>query len=319
MHPFKYYKPKDFDDVFKLLTLPDKVVYPIAGATDLIPHTRDGAWLPDAVVDIKGLPGLRDIKVEGLEPCCGCAPGECLYVGAAMRMNEIARSELVRSHWDLLAQGAAAMGNEQVRNRATLGGNLCTASPAADSAPALLALEATVLIKGPDGDRSLPIEQFFVGPKRSALKRGEIVVGVLIPKPPEGTVGHFEKLSRRKAGDLSVVSVAVMAFSSRGAGEWRSKGAREQGSGGAGGYAWRVALGAVAPTPIRSPEAEAILNAGYDDAHIDEAAAAAYGCCCPIDDIRASAEYRRAMVVNITRRATRTIRTKLAKPNVSDS
>lgn len=293
MQPFDYYKPKDFNEAFALLTQPDRKVYPLAGATDLIPHARDGVWTPDAVVDIKALPGLRDLTVEGLEPCCGCAPGECLYVGAALRMNEIARSDLVKSHWDLLAQAAAAMGNEQVRNRATLGGNLGTASPAADSAPALLALEASVLIKGPQGDRSVPVDKFFAGPKRNALKKGEIIAGVLIPRPPDGSVAVFDKLSRRKAGDLSIVSVAVLA------------------SPGKSGMKWRVALGAVAPTPIRSPQAEAILNAGHDDAHIDEAAAAAYGCCCPIDDVRASAEYRRAMVVNIARRAIRAVVAKL--------
>ncbi len=292
MQPFEYYKPKNFDEAFALLTQPDKKVYPLAGATDLIPHARDGVWAPDAVVDIKALPGLRDLTVEGLAPCCGCAPGECLYVGAALRMNEIARSDLVKSHWDLLAQAAAAMGNEQVRNRATLGGNLGTASPAADSAPALLALEASVLVKGPQGDRSIPADKFFVGPKRNALKKGEIIAGVLVPRPPEGSVGVFDKLSRRKAGDLSIVSVAILASPRLpGEGPW---------------VRWRVALGAVAPTPIRSPQAEAILNESYDDAHIDEAAAAAYGCCCPIDDVRASAEYRRAMVVNIARRAIRT-------------
>ncbi|MBN2005622.1 MAG: xanthine dehydrogenase family protein subunit M [Anaerolineae bacterium] len=295
MQPFDYYKPKNFDEAFALLTQPDRKVYPLAGATDLIPHTRDGVWAPDAVVDIKALPGLRDLTVEGLEPCCGCAPGECLYVGAALRMNEIARSELVRSHWELLAQAAAAMGNEQVRNRATLGGNLGTASPAADSAPALLALEASVLVKGPQGDRSIPAEKFFVGPKRNALKKGEIIAGVLLPRPPEGSVAVFEKLSRRKAGDLSIVSVAVLASPLLGG----------EGSG----VRWRVALGAVAPTPIRSPQAEAILNESYDDAHIDEAAASAYGCCCPIDDVRASAEYRRAMVVNIARRAIQNVLT----------
>jgi carbon-monoxide dehydrogenase medium subunit len=289
MQPFNYYKPTSFDEAFKMLALPDKVMYPLAGATDLIPHTRDGAWKPDGVVDIKGLPGLRDLTVEGLEPCCGCAPGECLYVGAAIRMNEIARSGLVLSHWDLLAQAAAAMGNEQVRNRATLGGNLGTASPAADSAPALLVLEASMLVKGPAGDRSIPIDNFFAGPKRNVLKKGELIVGILIPKPPAGSVGIYEKLSRRKAGDLAVVGVAVMAYPHDN------------------GYRWHVALGAVSPTPIRSPQAEAILNESYDAAHIDEAAAAAYGCCCPIDDVRASAEYRQMMVVNIARRAIRAI------------
>lgn len=212
-------------------------------------------------------------------------------------MNEIAHSKLVRSYWDLLSQAAASMGNEQVRNRATLGGNLGTASPAADSAPALLVLEASVLVKGPEGDRSIPVDKFFTGPKHNALKKGEIIVGVLVPKPPKGTVGVYEKLSRRKAGDLSIVGVAAMASPPlAGAGP---------------GVRWRIALGAVAPTPIRSPQAETILNAGYDDSHTDEAAAAAYGCCCPIDDVRASAEYRQMMVVNITRRVIRAVVHKL--------
>ncbi len=300
MQPFDYYKPKDFNEAFKLLTLPDKVMYPLAGATDLIPHTRDGAWKPDGVVDIKGLPGLRELTVERVTPCCGCAPGECLYIGAAIRMNEIAHSPLVRTHWDILAQAAAAMGNEQVRNRATLGGNLGTASPAADSAPALLVLEATVLVKGPEGDRSIPIDKFFAGPKRNVLKKGELILAILIPKPPAGSAGVYEKLSRRKAGDLAIVSVAVLAY------PYNS------------GQRWRVALGAVAPTPIRAPQAEAILNERHDAVHIDKAAAAAYGCCCPIDDVRASAAYRQMMVVNITRRAIRRVLA-LGQANVETS
>jgi carbon-monoxide dehydrogenase medium subunit len=288
MRRFDYYKPTTFDEAFKLLTGPGKTAMPLAGATDLIPKTRDAVWAPDVVVDVKALPGLREIRVEELVPCCGTAPAACLYVGAAARMSEIARSEVVHSHWDLLAQGAAAMGNAQVRNRATIGGNLCTASPAADTAPALLALEADVQIQGPDGMRCVPITRFFRGPGQTVLRRGEIVVGLLVPRPPEGAVGVFRKLSRRKAGDLSVVSVAALAFP---AADDPTR------------YRWRIALGAVAPTPIRSPQAEAILNqGGLDEERIDEAAAAAYGCCCPIDDVRASAEYRRAMVVNITRR-----------------
>ncbi len=284
MRPFDYYQPQSFEEAFEFLALPGSI--PLAGATDVIPMVRDGHWAPDAVVDLKGLPGLREIEIAAHE---GCGPGECLYVGAAARMNEIARSELVRSHWDLLAQGAASMGNEQVRNRATLGGNLCTASPAADSAPALLALEAHVLIRGPEGERSVRAEEFFTGPRRTVLVPGEIVVGVAIPKPPEGSVGRYEKLSRRKAADLSIVGVAALAV---------PNGA---------GYSWRIALGAVAPTPIRSSEAEAILNQGYDDAAIDEAASGAYDACCPITDIRASADYRRAMITNVSRRAIRAV------------
>jgi carbon-monoxide dehydrogenase medium subunit len=289
MQPFDYCRPNTFEEAFQLLTDRGKRVYPVAGATDLIPLTRDEIIAPDVVVDVKGLPGMRDLRDQPLEPCCGCSPQGCLYVGAAIRMNELARSEVVLSHWGLLAQAAASMGNEQVRNRATIGGNICTASPAADSAPALYALEATVLIKGPDGDRSVPIDKFFTGPRATALRPGELVVGLLVPKPPEGTVSHHEKLSRRKAGDLSIASIAAMAIPSRD------------------GYHWRLALGAVGPTPMRSPESEVILREATDDEAVDRAAASAYGCCCPISDIRSGLEYRQAMVINLSRRVIKTI------------
>jgi CO/xanthine dehydrogenase FAD-binding subunit len=206
-------------------------------------------------------------------------------------MNEIARSDLVKTHWEILAKAAASMGNEQIRNRATIGGNICTSSPAADSAPALYALEAIVLIKRRDGDRSVPVAEFFAGPRQNTLRKGEIVVGLLLPKPPEGAVSYHEKLSRRKAGDLSIVSIALMALPN------------------SNGHHWRLALGAVAPTPVRSPGSERLLNVAqtYSDDIIDEAAAAAYGCSRPIADIRSGVDYRQAMIVNLSRRAIKAV------------
>lgn len=285
MRPFDYYKPDTFEEAFRLLALPDKIVLPLAGATDLIPMTRDEHWQPDVVVDVKGLPGLCDIAETA----------EGLRVGAAVSMAELVHNPLVNNpHWNLLAQAAAAMGNEQVRNRATLGGNLCTASPAADSAPALLTLEAFALIIGPVGERRVPIAEFFLGPRKTALQKGELLVGVLIPAPPEGAAGTYVKLSRRKAGDLAVVGVAALAYPQNG------------------GYRWRIALGAVAPTPVRAPEAEAALAAGHDEAAIEHATKCALDTCCPIDDIRASAAYRKAMVSRIARRAIEGVLEKMA-------
>ncbi|MGC9469241.1 MAG: FAD binding domain-containing protein [Anaerolineae bacterium] len=285
MQPFDYYRPRTFEEAHELLSTPDRVAMAIAGGTDFIPQARDHVVKPDLVVDIKALPGLRDLTTTRLTPCCGEQEDECLYVGAAVRMNEIARSKLVQGTWPVLADAAASMGNEQVRNRATIGGNLCTASPAADSAPALYVLEAHVLIKGPEGDRCLPVEQFFRGPKRNALKRGEILAGLLVPKLPAGTLSYHDKLSRRKAGDLSIVSVAALAIPADST------------------VAWRIALGAVGPTPTRAREAETILARSRDAEAIDRAAAAAYGCCCPISDIRSGMEYRQQMVINLTRQA----------------
>lgn len=289
MHPFNYHKPTSFEDALAWMAKPDLVVTPIAGATDVIPRVRDGLAQPDVILDIKALPGLRDITTAAVGSACGGLPDGCLHVGAAVRMNELARSQLVQSRWETLAMAAGAMGNEQIRNRATIGGNICTASPAADSAPALYVLEALVLIKGPAGDRSLPIADFITGPKKNALKPGELVVGLAIPRPPDGAIGHFEKLSRRKAGDLSIVSVAALAMPT------------------GNGTQWRLALGAVAPTPLRAPESEAILAESLSDEAIDRAAAAAYRCCCPIADIRSGQEYRQAMVVNLSRLAVRAV------------
>ncbi len=285
MRPFDYYQPQDFDEAFKLLTMPDKVVMPLAGSTDLIPMVRDERWSPDVVVDIKELPGLRDIKLVAGGPGCGECEGECLYVGAAVRMSEIARSPLVNRHWGVLAQAAGAVGHEQVRNRATLGGNMGTASPAGDTLSALLVLEAEVLIKGAGGERCIPVTKFFLGPRKTALRQGEIIVAVLLPPLPEGSAGSYERLSRRRGADLALVGVSALAVPH------------------AGGYQWRLALCAVAPTPIRVPEAEAVLSAGHDAVALERAAQLALAASHPIDDVRATAAYRREMVVRLTRRA----------------
>jgi carbon-monoxide dehydrogenase medium subunit len=295
MQPFDYYRPESFDEAFELLAMPDKAVFPMAGATDLIPMTRDGNWQPDMVVDVKALPGLHTLEAVEQEPCETPGSEKCLYVGAAVRMNDLVRSELVHRSWGLLAQGAASMGNEQVRNRATIGGNLCTASPAADTAPALLALEALALIRGPEGERCVPITNFFQGPRKTVLKKGELLVGLLVPPHPPGAAATYIKLSRRKAADLSIVGIACLAYPHNG------------------GYRWRMAMGAVAPTPVRVPEAEAILNAGHSPADIERATRCAFDECCPIDDVRSSAEYRRAMVVRISRRAIKEVLTLLGE------
>lgn len=279
MQPLDYYRPKDFQEAFQLLTLPGKMVYPLAGATDLIPGYRESHWNIDVVVDVKALDGMHNLSESS----------EGLYIGAAVRMNEITRSALVKSHWGVLAQAAGTVGSEQIRNRATIGGNVCTASPAADTPPALLVLEAFVVIKGPQGERRVAIRDFFIHVRKTVLKPGELVVGFVVPKPPQGSLGSFTKLSRRRGSDLSVVSVAVQAVPDKG------------------GYAWRIAMGSVAPTPIRIPDAETILNKGHGEEQIKLAAKAASATSKPISDIRSSETYRKQMVTNMTKRAIHTV------------
>jgi len=278
MQPFDYFKPKDFDEAFQLLNTPGKTVYPYAGGTDFIPMTRDGIWKCDAVVDIKGLPGMRDIQETP----------EGLFVGAAVRMNEIASSEIVRSHWDILAQGAGSVGSEQIRNRATLGGNLVTASPCADTPPALCVLNASVIIRNAHGERRVSTADFFKWVRKTAVQPGDILVGVIVPRPADGACGTYVKLSRRKGSDLSLVSVAAFTYPNGKAANWK------------------LALGAVAPIPMRAPEAEAILEDGSDEEHIERAAKAASDASKPISDVRSSEAYRKLMVANMTKRAVRT-------------
>lgn len=283
MQPFDYYKPRTLAEAFQVLNTPGKTVFPLAGGTDFIPMFRDGLWKVDAVVDVKGIDGMRDIRETP----------DGLFVGAAVRMTEIAHSELVKSHWDVLAQGASVVGSDQVRNRATLGGNLVTASPCADTPPALAVLNAQVLIKNQTGERRVPISDFFIFVRKTAVQKGELVMGVIIPKPPKGSAGVYEKLSRRKGCDLSLVSVAAFAEP------------------GKSGYTWRIALGAVAPTVIRATVAEEILAKGTGAKEIQDAAKAAADQSKPISDVRSSEGYRRAMVRNITKRAVEKVLAKL--------
>ena len=277
MQPFDYFKPKDFDEAFQLLNTPGKTVYPYAGGTDFIPMTRDGIWKCDAVVDIKGLPGMHDIQETP----------EGLFVGAAVRMNEIASSEIVRSHWDILAQGAGSVGSEQIRNRATLGGNLANASPAADMSSPLLALGACVTVEGASGRRSIPLADFFEGPGKADLGKA-LLVEVVFPDPP-GSGWSFQKYGRTQT-DISVVNAAAgLAADAEGRVEWA-----------------RIALGAVAPTPIRASEAEkALAGRKLDASAINDAAAIVEATVSPISDVRAPADYRRHMSGVLVRRALR--------------
>jgi CO/xanthine dehydrogenase FAD-binding subunit len=275
MQPFDYYLPKDYEEAFKCLTLPEKTVVPVAGSTDFIPTFRDGHWKADAVVDVKNLPGMRDIRETP----------EGLYIGASVKMSELASSPLIRSDWNVLALAAESVGSPQIRNRATIGGNLCTASPCADTPPALYVLEAQVILKSMAGERRVPIAQFATFVRKTVVAKGELVTGVILPKLPKGSMGEYVKLSRRRGCDLSLVSVAALAIPS----------GKE--------YQWRLALGAVAPTAIRVPQAEAILAQGFTPELIEKAAQAAAETSRPINDVRSSERYRKLMVANMTKRA----------------
>ena len=206
----------------------------------------------------------------------------------------------MQAGYDLLAQACNAVASYQLRNRATVGGNCCNASPAADTAPALYCLDAVAETFGPAGARRIPIAQFFTGPGRTALQAGEFLTAIHLPPASPNARGAFNKLGRTKVGDISMVSVAVWMDCGSQNAERRSNDAIRNTQ-----YAIRnvrIALGAVGPTPLRAPEAEAALAEDTSPAGVQRAAELAAAAARPIDDIRASAAYRRAMVAVLTRR-----------------
>lgn len=290
---FEYVRPDTTDKAVELLLEHGEKARPLMGGTDIFPRMRDGVIEAELLVDVKHIPGMRDIRRDD----------GALLLGAAVTMNEIANHPAVECRWSLLAEAAQALGTYQVRNRATIGGNLCNASPCADSSLAVLVLEGTVLAQGPEGRREIPISDFFRGPGQPALGPAEIVTGVRLPAPPRGAVGHHLKLSRSKLGDLSVVSVEVLGYPG-GLDERGAAGQRSSVDGThTGPYEYRIGLGSVAPTPIRALEAERLLGAeARPEEHFERAAQAAVAVAKPIDDVRASSVYRRAMVHNLTRR-----------------
>jgi carbon-monoxide dehydrogenase medium subunit len=275
LQPFDYIIPKDMAEASALLAAGNGSVRALQGGTDLIIRIRGGFIRPERVIDLKGLPGMRDIALS---------PDGWLVIGAACAMNQVGLHPIVCERYDALAAGANSVASYQLRNRATVGGNLCNASPAADTAPALLCLDAVVEVYGPSGPRRIPIAEFFTGPGRTAMQRGEFLTSIHLPPLDGPSHGVYNKLGRTKIGDISMVSVAVNC---------------RQAPDGA---VWRIAIGAAGPTPLRAPEAEAGLAQDASPEGVARAAELASAAARPIDDIRGSAAYRRAMVRVLARR-----------------
>jgi len=254
------------------------------GGTDLLVRMRDGALSPHTVIDVKGLDGMRDLIYS---------PRQGLGVGAAVTMNQLARHPVVQGHYPLLAEAANSVASYQLRNRATVGGNLCNASPCADMAPATLVMDGRIVLRAHHGERTVPGQSFFAGPGRSVIQADEMMIALEVPLPPAGSVGRYLKLGRNKVGDLALVSVAVLGYPDDAASS---------------GFGFRVALGSVAPVPLRVPEAEACLAEKLDgETSLRRAAQLAAEAASPIDDVRASAAYRSAMVHNLTLRGLREV------------
>ena len=275
MQPFDYIIPKDYQEASALLGAGNGSVRALQGGTDLLIRIRGGFVRPERVIDLKGLPGMRDIHLS---------EDGWLVIGAACTMNQVGLHPLVVERYGVLSEGCNSVASYQLRNRATMGGNCCNASPAADTAPALLCLDAVAEIFGPCGVRRVTIHDFFTGPGRTVLQRGEFLSGIHLPPITGRSAGAYNKLGRTRIGDISLVSVAVHCH--------------QAGSG----PSWRIAIGAAGPTPLRAVDAEAALAQDTSKEGIARAAELAASAARPIDDIRGSAAYRRAMVRVLARR-----------------
>jgi CO/xanthine dehydrogenase FAD-binding subunit len=243
----------------------------LAGGTDLLVQIKEGKKQPRYVIDVKGVHELAGLTPSGGE----------LFIGALTTIRTLEISLPVSAKVPLLAQAAAKLGSVQVRHRATLGGNLCNASPSADTASVLLALDAQAEIYGKTGTKVIELDDFFLGPGTTALGDGELLTRLKIGLTSNRQGSVYYKLSTRKAMDLAFVGVAVLI--ELGGDDQISK--------------TRIALGAVAPTPIRVPSAEKLLEGvRLSPEAAREAAELAARSCEPISDHRASAAYRREMV-----------------------
>ncbi len=276
MQPFSFFAPRSLAEATALLRDADARV--LAGGTDLIVQMRTGRVRPARVVDVKRIPELGALSVSAAE----------LVLGAAVPAVVVREHAEVRRLWPGVVEAIALIGSQQIQGRATAGGNLCNASPAADSVPALIAAGARATIAGPNGTRSLAVESFVEAPGKSALRGAEILVDIRIPRPPARSADAYLRLIPRSEMDIAVVGAGV-ALTLDASGRCSAA---------------RVALGAVAPTPLLVPDAaRALVGSALDDAALARAAAAAAAACQPIDDKRGTAEYRRKVAGVLVRRA----------------
>jgi CO/xanthine dehydrogenase FAD-binding subunit len=267
--------PRTLDEAIRTLA-DDPAIVLAAGCTDLMVRSIEALHGMERVIDLLAIPELRGIRESQSN----------LEIGATTTFSEIRRSPAVRTAFPALAEAAASIGGRQIQNRATLGGNLANASPAGDSLPVLLALDASVVIAGPDGRREIPYSTFHTGYRKTALLPGEILAAVRLSLPPPGTVQAFRKVGTREAQAISKVVVAMA-------------GRVEEGR-----IAdLRLAAGSVAAIPVRLRSAEEAVRRmppGLEAA--ERAGRAAADAVEPIDDVRSTADYRRFALERVVRR-----------------
>ncbi len=301
MRKFDYFKPKTFEEALTLLAQYGEKAKLIAGGTDVIVMIKQKAIAPEVLISLQGIPGLDQMKYNG-----------SLSIGPMVTHRAIEKSEVIKKNFSALADAVDYLGSIQIRNVATIGGNICTAAPSADTATPLLVLGTQVRIQNPKEERTLPIEEFFKGPGETVLKTGEMVKELLIPELLPNTGSAYYKLQRRLALDLPILGVSVLLSLDKNKvtcsdllctaspissilhkmeeDEIICKDVR-------------IALGVAAPTPMRALKAEALLRGKkLSDELLEEAANTASQEAQPRDTLRGEAWYRKDMVRVLVKR-----------------
>lgn len=270
MENLEYIKPKSLTEAIEALHIYANA-FVLAGGTDLLVKMKYKTATPNCIIDIKGIPGINAFDLR-----------QDLRFGALTTVRDIELSETLKQKAPYLCQAANALGSVQVRNRATLGGNLCNASPCANFGAMFLALNARIKTVTKGGIREISLNEFFVGPNQTALGPGELLTEIIVPEKEALAEGVFMKFSVGKSNDLGLVNVAIALHRDAGRNICQRI---------------AIALGAVAPVPMRAQRAEAILNnSPLTPESISRAAHEASRECTPISDHRASADYRRQLV-----------------------
>jgi carbon-monoxide dehydrogenase medium subunit len=271
-HSFEYEKAESVADAVALLQRYGPGTRILAGGTDLVAWVREEVVTPPALIDIKAVPELDRIELsDGI-----------LTIGARVTFNELIESDITAA-FPLVREMAHKVASSGIRNRATAAGNICSAVPCCDMGPVLLAYDGEVLASGPNGERTIPAREWFVGPRQTSLQPDELVTALRLRMPEVSHAGCWAKLSRCKGEDLAQASVAVLVLE---------------------GFQFRIAFGSVAPTPLRATTVESLLNGHAPEADLlAQAVDEARRLIAPITDIRASKEYRAEMICVMLERA----------------
>ena len=275
MKRFDYIKPATMEDAIAALKANDEP-YLLAGGTDLLVEMKTQAVKPKCLIDLKGISGIAGIEYNN-----------GFKLGTLTTVRDIEVSPLIREKIPALSQAAATLGSIQIRNRATIGGNLCHGSPAADMAAMLLAMNCEVSIASDKGEKTIGLDQFFTGPNSTVVGKHEVLSQIIIPKKMEQFKGVYLKHGPRKAMDIGIVNIAILLDV-----DLNNRFCNQV----------MIALGALAPTPIRARKAEALLSGKeLKPDRIQKAAEAASDEAKPITDFRATAGYRKDLVKSLVR------------------